>query len=87
MAAAFGGVPKKVAPPQGVSPKPEEPDAWEGTVGQRDGALYCAEQVLIPPSLEDVVRRYTKAVLKAKPSGDELVAFSAQWFASEASRT
>lgn len=78
--------PRKVAPPPGIAPKPEEPDAWEGTVGQRDGALYCAEQVLIPPTLEDVVRHYTKAVLKAKPSDGELVAFSAQWFAREASR-
>jgi hypothetical protein len=77
---------KAVAPPPGIGPKPWGPDPWEGTVGQRDGALYCAEQVLIPPSLEDVVRRYTKAVLKEKPSDSELVSFSARWFAREASQ-
>lgn len=45
--------------------------------------MYCAEQVLIPPDLESVVRKWTKAVLKERPS--DIVAFSAAWFAQQAS--
>jgi hypothetical protein len=127
-----GTGPKPVGPPPGVGPK--GPDLWTGTVGAREGQLYCAEQVhtlavvlcvcvsvclplslcpsvcmsvclslcvclplcahvcvyvcvcgclpvqvLIPDTLEEVVRLWTKAVLKERPS--DIVAFSASWFA------
>ncbi|KAJ1633224.1 hypothetical protein T492DRAFT_867010 [Pavlovales sp. CCMP2436] len=73
--------PKPVGPPPGVGPKASGPDAWTGTVGAREGQLYCAEQVRVPDTLEAVVRLWTKAVLRERPS--DIVAFSARWFADQ----
>lgn len=72
-----------VSPPPGVGPTLDGPDAWAGTVGQRAGAMYCADQIVIPPKLEAVVRDFTKAVLKERPS--DVIAFAAAWFAQQAS--
>lgn len=72
-----------VAPPPGVGPTYDGPDAWAGTAGQRDGAMYCADQVRIPPQLETVVREFTKAVLRERPS--DVIAFGASWFAQQTS--
>jgi hypothetical protein len=65
-----------------VGPKLDDgPDAWAGTVGQREGPIHCAEQVRVPGSLEATVRQWTKAVLKENPS--DVIAFSAKWFADQ----
>ena len=41
--------------------------------------------VRIPPSLEEVVRLYTKAAIRAKPaSQQEMLEWSAAWFAERA---
>ena len=38
-----------------------------------------------PPPLEEVVRLYTKAAIRAQPAGDqELLEWSAKWFAEKA---
>ncbi|KAG8470142.1 hypothetical protein KFE25_008563 [Diacronema lutheri] len=73
---------RRVAPAPGVGAKSEGQDPWAGTAGQREGLIYCAEQVLIPDDLEAVVRLWTKAVLKERPS--DIIAFSAQWFSQHA---
>lgn len=53
-------------------------DPWAGTLAQRAGSLYCAEQVNVPHNLHDILRIWTKDVIKAKP--DDVLAYSAKWF-------
>lgn len=38
--------------------------------------LYCAEQIQVPEALPDVLKQWTKAVIRAAP--EDLVAFSAK---------
>jgi len=38
--------------------------------------LYCAEQIKVPEHLPDVMKQWTKAVIRANP--DDLVAWSAE---------
>eukprot|EP00700_Malawimonas_jakobiformis_P000293 EC718169.1.p1 GENE.EC718169.1~~EC718169.1.p1 ORF type:complete len:61 (+),score=7.02 EC718169.1:74-256(+) len=41
--------------------------------------IFSAEQINIPEELGDVVKEYTKAVIRAQPA--DLIEWSAKWFA------
>jgi len=61
--------------------------AWKDAAydPEKPGQLHSAEMVRIPPPLEEVVRLYTKAAIRAQPAGDaELLEWSAKWFAEKA---
>lgn len=60
----------------------EKSDPWHGTVGQRKGPIYTAEQVKVPEELQNILRLWTKELLKEKPK--DIVAFSASYFAEKA---
>ena len=49
--------------------------------------LYCAEQINVPPELADVLKSYTKEVVRRQPH--DLYEFSAKYFAelAEVART
>lgn len=42
--------------------------------------IYCAEQIVVPPDLADVLKAYTKEVIRRQP--ENLVEFSAIYFAN-----
>lgn len=41
-----------------------------------ESPLYSAEQIRVPDALPDVIKQWTKAVIRAKP--DDVVAWSAE---------
>jgi hypothetical protein len=41
--------------------------------------LYCAEQIAVPESLPDVLKRWTKAAIRENPA--DIVAWSAEYVA------
>ncbi|GAQ79308.1 hypothetical protein KFL_000280130 [Klebsormidium nitens] len=47
--------------------------------------IYCAEQIHIPPDLADVLKAFTKEVLRHQPA--DLIQFSAKYFANLAAVT
>jgi hypothetical protein len=47
--------------------------------------IYCAEQIHIPPDLADVLKAFTKEVLRHQPA--DLLQFSAQYFSNLAAVT
>lgn len=49
-----------------------------GTVGKKEGPLYCREQIEVPGNLQDILTHYTKAVLRDQP--EDVIAFSAEYF-------
>ena len=50
----------------------------QGTVGKKEGPLYCREQIEVPGNLQDILTHYTKAVLRDQP--EDVIAFSAEYF-------
>eukprot|EP00191_Tetraselmis_sp_GSL018_P019578 CAMPEP_0177586524 /NCGR_PEP_ID=MMETSP0419_2-20121207/5123_1 /TAXON_ID=582737 /ORGANISM="Tetraselmis sp., Strain GSL018" /LENGTH=202 /DNA_ID=CAMNT_0019076431 /DNA_START=286 /DNA_END=894 /DNA_ORIENTATION=+ len=42
--------------------------------------IYCAEQIVIPPDLADILKAYTKEVIRRQP--EDLLEFSAIYFAN-----
>ena len=40
--------------------------------------MYCAEQIQVPPDLPPILKAYSKAVIRGKPS--DLIAFSVDYF-------
>lgn len=40
--------------------------------------IYCAEQIMVPPDLADILKAYTKEVIRRQP--DDLLEFSAHYF-------
>ncbi|KAA0163779.1 hypothetical protein FNF31_02633 [Cafeteria roenbergensis] len=44
-----------------------------------ESPLYSAEQIRVPDALPDVIKQWTKAVIRAKP--EDVVAWSAEYFA------
>ena len=40
--------------------------------------IYCAEQILVPDDLPNILKHYSKAVIRENPSN--IVAFSAKYF-------
>lgn len=42
--------------------------------------IYCAEQIVVPVDLADVLKAYTKEVIRRQP--DDLIEFSAKYFAN-----
>ncbi|KAJ1549916.1 Ropporin-1-like protein, partial [Cladochytrium tenue] len=46
--------------------------------GGSDEPLYCAEQIRVPPELPDILKNYTKHVIRSQP--DDLLAASAEYF-------
>jgi hypothetical protein len=47
--------------------------------------IYCAEQIAVPPDLADVLKAYTKEVVRRQPA--DVYAFSADYFANLADVT
>ncbi|GIQ90542.1 hypothetical protein KIPB_013372, partial [Kipferlia bialata] len=45
--------------------------------------IYCAEQISIPTELPEIIKQYTKAVIREQPK--DIVSFSAKYFAKLAS--
>jgi hypothetical protein len=44
--------------------------------------LYCAEQIQVPDELPDVLKQWTKEVIRANPSN--IAEWSAEYFAEKA---
>eukprot|EP00892_Ulva_mutabilis_P006553 jgi/Ulvmu1/426/UM001_0433.1 len=42
--------------------------------------IYCAEQICVPPDLSEVLKAYTKEVIRRQP--EDLLEFSAYYFAN-----
>ena len=42
--------------------------------------IYCAEQIVIPPDLADILKAYTKEIIRRQP--EDLLEFSAIYFAN-----
>lgn len=43
--------------------------------------IFCAEQIEVPPELPDILKNYSKAVIRNNPgSADDIVAFSRKYF-------
>ena len=42
--------------------------------------IYCAEQIIIPPDLADILKAYTKEIIRRQP--EDLLEFSAIYFAN-----
>eukprot|EP00951_Prasinocladus_malaysianus_P001337 scaffold9149_cov54-Prasinocladus_malaysianus.AAC.1 len=42
--------------------------------------IYCAEQIVVPPDLADILKAYTKEVIRRQP--EDLAEFSAIYFAN-----
>ena len=47
------------------------------------GPIYHADQVRVPSNLQDVVREWTKAVVRENPKPEELNEWSLKWFQSQ----
>ena len=41
--------------------------------------IYCAEQIVIPPDLGDILKAYAKEVIRNEP--EDIFEFSAKYFA------
>lgn len=54
--------------------------AWDGCAYDPElpGPIYTPDQVRVPPSLDEVVRLYSKAAIREQP--ENLVEWSRQWF-------
>ena len=46
----------------------------------REQRIYCAEQIVVPDELPNILKHYSKAVIKENPSN--VISFSAQYFRS-----
>lgn len=44
----------------------------------REQRIYCAEQIVVPDDLPNILKHYSKAVIKENPPN--IVAFSAKYF-------
>ncbi|KAJ4460317.1 putative radial spoke protein 11 [Paratrimastix pyriformis] len=62
-------------------PTQPERDAWD-----QNTRIFCAEQIVVPLELPEILKAYTKDVIRKQPTN--LIEFSAEWFAqmSEQSR-
>ena len=47
------------------------------------GPIYHTDQVRVPSNLQDVVREWTKAVVRENPKPEELNEWSLKWFQSQ----
>ncbi|KAI9359619.1 hypothetical protein DFJ73DRAFT_621872 [Zopfochytrium polystomum] len=47
-------------------------------MSDQGGALYCAEQIKIPPELPDILKNYAKHVIRTQPS--DIMSASAEYF-------
>ena len=47
----------------------------------REQRIYCAEQIVVPEELPNILKHYSKAVIKENPSTPEqIISFSANYF-------
>lgn len=47
----------------------------------REQRIYCAEQIVVPDELPNILKHYSKAVIKENPgSPEEIISFSAKYF-------
>ena len=47
----------------------------------REQRIYCAEQIVVPDELPNILKHYSKAVIKENPSNKaQIVSFSAKYF-------
>lgn len=44
----------------------------------REQRIYCAEQIVVPDELPNILKHYSKAVIKENPAN--IIAFSAKYF-------
>ena len=44
----------------------------------REQRIYCAEQIVVPEELPNILKHYSKAVIKDNPAN--IVSFSAKYF-------
>ena len=44
----------------------------------REQRIYCAEQIVVPDELPNILKHYSKAVIKDNPTN--IVSYSAQYF-------
>ena len=44
----------------------------------REQRIYCAEQIVVPEELPNILKHYSKAVIKENPAN--IVSFSAKYF-------
>lgn len=44
----------------------------------REQRIYCAEQIVVPDELPNILKHYSKAVIRENP--ENIVAFSAKYF-------
>ncbi len=44
----------------------------------REQRIYCAEQIVVPEELPNILKHYSKAVIKENPA--DIVSFSAKYF-------
>jgi len=44
----------------------------------REQRIYCAEQIVVPDELPNILKHYSKAVIKENPAN--VISFSAQYF-------
>ena len=47
----------------------------------REQRIYCAEQIVVPDELPNILKHYSKAVIKENPATKaQIISFSAQYF-------
>ena len=47
----------------------------------REQRIYCAEQIVVPQELPNILKHYSKAVIKENPStSEQIISFSANYF-------
>lgn len=47
----------------------------------REQRIYCAEQIVVPDQLPNILKHYSKAVIKQNPKNkQEIISFSAKYF-------
>ena len=50
----------------------------------REQRIYCAEQIYVPEDLPNIMKKYSKAVIKSQPS--DIIDFSLNYFTKEVNR-
>jgi hypothetical protein len=50
---------------------PTHPGITQGAITDED-RMFCAEQINVPPELPDILKNFTKAMIRANPSAGEV---------------